>query len=110
MCLRWLDSRGQTTIISDVKYITCSYLLSSTQYWAANYTEASCCLNRKPLCVKVHHCKQPQAQIASSDIRPKPSVSMPNFNKRWSGLLSSRGNTSIMATYRNVPASSKATG
>ena len=47
--------------------------------------------------------KQCQAQMARRLITPKPRMSMHSFTVRWSGTASSRGMTSIKATYRNVP-------
>ena len=107
MCFTLITSHAQINRhLFNVKYLTCSYTLTVN---AVTRLQP----HRNTAVSTTDHAQvqyQPQAQIASSDIRPKPSVSMPSFNRRWSGLLSSRGNTSIMATYRNVPASTKAMG
>ena len=45
-----------------------------------------------------------QAHTASSDIAPKPTMSMTSLSVRCAGCASSRGMTSMNATYKNVPA------
>jgi len=41
-------------------------------------------------------------------MRAKPSSSMPSLSRRWLPSFSSRGSTSMNATYRNVPAHNNA--